>query len=87
VWPVLPLVCGLALVPIALVRRRRAFLLIALLAVLAGGVTSCTSSSIVSGGATPASGSGITPAGSYPVLVTATSNGVSQSVTLTLTVD
>ena len=43
-WSLWPLACGLALVPFALFRRRRALLLMALLAVLVSGVTSCASS-------------------------------------------
>jgi hypothetical protein len=89
VWPVLPLACGLALVPFGLARRRRALLLVALLAILAGGVSSCTSSQIIkgSGSGGGSSGSGVTPAGTYSIPVTVTSNGISHSITLTLTVD
>jgi hypothetical protein len=87
-WPVLPLACGLVLLPFALSRRRRALLLIVLLAVLAGGVSSCTQSS---GGGLPTppspTGPGITAAATYTIPVTATSNGISHTVTLTLTVD
>jgi hypothetical protein len=88
-WHALPLSCGLALVPIALARRRKALLLVALLAILAGGVSSCTASGIIPGGNVPGSGSGSgnTAAGTYPVVVTATSNGVQHQVTLTLIVD
>jgi hypothetical protein len=88
-WPLLPLACGLAFLPFVPFtwRRRRALMMMAVLAILAGGVSSCTSSSIIRGGKGSASGPGITPAGSYPVLVTATSNGVQHQITLTLTVD
>jgi hypothetical protein len=86
-WPALPLACGLALAPFALARRRKALLLVALLVILAGSVTSCTSSGVISGGTVPGSGSGITSAGTYAVVVTATSNGVQHQVTLTLIVD
>jgi hypothetical protein len=86
-WPVLPLACGLALAPFALLRRRRALLLIALLAILAGGVSSCASSGVISGGNSPVSGPGMTPAGTYSIPVTVTSNNLSHSITLTLTVD
>jgi hypothetical protein len=88
-WPALPLFCGLALAPFALVRRRKALLLVALLVIFAGSVTSCTSSGVISGGTVPGSGSGsgITSAGTFPVVVTATSNGVQHQVTLTLIVD
>jgi hypothetical protein len=86
-WPALPLACGLLLAPFALRRGRKMLLLLALLMILAGGVSSCTSSGIISGGTVPGSGSGITPAGTYPVVVTATSNGVQHQVNLTLIVD
>ncbi len=86
-WPITPLACGLIVAPFALARRRRFLLLIALLAALAGGVTSCTASSVISGGTPPGSGSGITAPGTFPVVVTATSNGVQHQVTLTLIVD
>jgi hypothetical protein len=86
-WPALPLVCGLIFAPFALRRRRRGLLLIALLAILVGGVTSCASSGVVAGGTVPRSGPGITPAGTYSIPVTVTANGVAQQTTLTLTVD
>jgi hypothetical protein len=89
-WPVLPLACGLMLLPFASIsrtRRGRALLRIVLLAVLVGGASSCTQSS----GGLPApptsSGPGITAAATYTIPVTVTSNGVSHQVTLTLTVD
>jgi hypothetical protein len=88
-WPALPLACGLVLAPFALKRQRKALLLAALLMILLGGVSSCTSSGIVSGGSVPGSGSGAgtTSPGSFPVVVTATSNGVQHQVNLTLIVD
>jgi hypothetical protein len=86
-WPALPLACGLVLAPFALARRRKALLLIALLMIVAGGVSSCTSSGVISGGTAPGSGSGITSPGTFAVVVTATSNGVQHQVTLTLIVD
>jgi hypothetical protein len=86
-WPAVPLVCGLALAPFAMMRRRKALLLVALLAILAGGVSSCTASSVISGGSVPGSGPGITSPGTFPVVVTATSNGVQHQVSLTLIVD
>jgi hypothetical protein len=88
-WPALPLACGLVLAPFALRRQRKALLLVALLMILAGGVSSCTSSGIVPGGGIPGSGTGtgITSPGTFPVVVTATSNGVQHHATLTLIVD
>jgi hypothetical protein len=88
-WPIVPLACGLILAPFALRRGRRVLLLVAMLAILAGGVTSCTSSGVILGGTPPGSGSGpgITAPGTFPVVVTATSSGVQHQVTLTLIVD
>jgi hypothetical protein len=84
-WPVLPLACGVILLPLAF--RRRKALLVALLAILLGGFSGCTESSVGLSSPPPKSGSGITPAGTYSILVTAISNGVQHQVTLTLTVD
>ena len=88
-WPALPLACGLALIPFARMRRRKALLLITLLVIFAGGISSCTSSGVISGGTGTGSGSGtdITSPGTFSVVVTATSNGVPHQVTLTLVVD
>jgi hypothetical protein len=99
-WPALPLACGLALAPFALRRRRKALLLAALLVIILSGVSSCTSSGGTSGGNGPGGGSGggtctsscgsgpgNTAAGTYPVVVTATSNGVQHQATFTLIVD
>jgi hypothetical protein len=88
-WPALPLVCGLVLAPFALRRGRKVLLLVVLLAILAAGVSSCTSSGVIPGGTVPGSGSGsgITSPGTFPVVITATSNGVQHQVTLTLIVD
>ena len=88
VWRVLPLACGLVLLPLGWRRRRKALLLVALLSILAGGISSCTSSGGGSGGGSGgSSGSGPTPAGTYSIPVTAASGNVEHSVTLTLTVD
>jgi hypothetical protein len=85
---ILPLVCGLVLLPLGWKRRRKALLLAALLLIVAGGVSSCTSSGGGMGGGSGGSGgSGGTPAGTYSIPVTAASNGIQHSVTLTLTVD
>jgi hypothetical protein len=88
-WHALPLACGLLLAPFALARRRKALLLIAILVILAGSVTSCVSSGIIPGGNIPGSGSGggTTSVGTYSVVVTTTSNGVQHQATLTLIVD
>jgi hypothetical protein len=84
-WPALPLFCGLAYLPLALRRRRRVLAMILLLAVLAGGVSSCSSSG---GGSSTGTGTGTgTTPESYSIVVTASSNGVSHPITLTLIVD
>jgi hypothetical protein len=86
-WRALPLVCGLLLLPLALVRRRRLLLLVALMVLLAVGITSCTSSSGGTGGSPPGGNGANTPPGSYTIPVTVTSTGVSHPVNLSLTVD
>jgi Abnormal spindle-like microcephaly-assoc'd, ASPM-SPD-2-Hydin len=85
-WHAAPFLCSLLLLPFAFARRRRFLLFAFLSCVLATGITACTSS----GGGTGGGGGGqnqTTPAGTYTIPVTATANGISQSVTLTLTVD
>ena len=82
-WRVVPLLCGLALLPLG-GKRRRALLVAALLAVLAGGVSSCTSSG---GGGGGGSGSSSTPTGTYTIPITVVSTGMQHSVNLTLTVE
>jgi hypothetical protein len=52
-----------------------------------GGVSSCTSSGGGSGGSGGSSTSSSTPAGTYTIPVTAASNGVQHSLSVTLTVD
>ena len=96
-WRALPLACGLLLLPFAIFRRRRIFQLVLLLAVLACGVSSCTSSGGGTGGGGGGGGSGGggggsgggsgTPAGPYTIPVTVTSTGISQTVAVTLNVD
>jgi hypothetical protein len=86
-WRIVPLACGLALLPLAWRKRRRSLFLAALLAVLAGGVSSCVGASGGSGGEQHPTGPGITPPATYSIPVTALSNGLQHSVTLSLTVD
>jgi hypothetical protein len=86
-WRMVPLTCGLVLLPWALVRRRRTLLLALLLMVLAGGFSSCTSSGAFLGGGTPRSGPGITPPATYKIPVDVVSNNVKHTVVLTLIVD
>lgn len=85
----LPLTCGLFALPLALMwRRRRVMTWLALLVFAVAGVTSCTSSGgVLTGGSGGTSSSGATPAGTYTIPVTATANGVTHTMTVTLTVD
>ena len=85
----LPLTCGLFALPLALVwRRRRVMTWLVLLVLAAAGLTSCTSSGgVLTGGSGGTSSSGATPAGTYTIPVTATANGVTHTLTVTLTVD
>lgn len=90
----LPLACALLLAPLALARRRKALLQLAILALIAAAISACSGAG---GGAVGGGGSGggtggsgnnpVTPAGTYNVPITVTSAGVSHAVTLTLTVD
>ena len=91
-WAVIPLACGVLLLPM---RRRRRQLLrmwvpLALLGVLLG-VASCTSSGGGTGGGGGTSGgsggAGQTPPGTYSIPLTVTSTGILHSVTVTLVVD
>jgi hypothetical protein len=78
----------LFLIPLAFTRRRRNLLLIAIIFLSSFGITSCAGTGGGGGGAPPQSSSNKnTPPGTYPVVVTATANGLSHKVTLTLTVD
>jgi hypothetical protein len=90
IWGVVPLICGLLLLPIRWKKRRKVLqtgVLLALLSFLISGVASCTTSG-GGGGSVPGSGGpGATPAGTYSIPVTVTSTGVAHSVTVTLTVD
>jgi hypothetical protein len=86
-WPALPLICGGLFLPLAFWRRRKALLLVALLAILTGGVSSCAGSNVGRSSNPGGSGTGITPAGNYSIPITVTSNGVSHQVTVVLTVD
>jgi hypothetical protein len=86
----LPLLSGLLALPLAWKGRRKALLAVALLMILAGGVSSCSGSGggVGGGGGSGGGGtSGATPAGTYSIPVTVTSNGIEHSVTVTLVVD
>lgn len=83
----LPLACGLLLLPLAVRRRCKAFLLLVLAAFLVCGVSSCTSSGEGTGGTGGNGGGSNTAPGTYTIPVSVTSMGVSRLVSLTLTVD
>jgi hypothetical protein len=78
---------GLLLLPLALWRRHKGILLIALAVIFSFGVSSCTSSGGGTGGGGGQPNGSKTPAGTYTIPVTVTSTGVSHSVNLSLTVD
>jgi len=84
---VLPLACGLLLLPWALRRRRKLFVLVLLAVFLVCGVSSCVSSGGGTGGTGGNGGSSNTGPGTYTIPVSVTSIGVSRTVNLTLTVD
>jgi hypothetical protein len=90
-WRMLPLTCGLLLLPLALWRRRKSLLLVVLLAAMAATLSSCSSSaggpSGVSGGSGGSGSGSATPAGTYAIPVTVSSTGISHATTVTLTVD
>jgi hypothetical protein len=91
-WRAIPVVCGLLLLPLGWWKRRRSLWMGAILAILMGSVSSCTSSGGGSGGGPGGGTSGestanATPAGTYTIPVTVTSAGVQHIVNLTLTVD
>jgi hypothetical protein len=79
-WRMLPLGCGLILLPLGWRRRRKALLLVALLTILVGSGTG-------GGGGGGSTGGDTTPSGTYSIPITMTSNTVQHTVTLTLTVD
>jgi hypothetical protein len=85
--------CGLVGLPLALQRKRSRrsyphwWLGLVLCVGMVGGITSCAGSGGSGGSGGSTHGGGGTPLGSYPVTVTATSNGVSKSVSLTFIVN
>lgn len=97
-FPASRLTLALCLIPLGLVslclgHRGRTFLVVAFATALIAGLSSCTSAiggtsgSGGSGGSGSQSGSGSTSAGTYTIPITVTSTGLSQTVSLTLTVD
>jgi len=88
-WRIVPVALGLIVLPIAWRRRWKLLVLVGLFAIAVSGVASCSGGGGgTKGSATPPTQSGSnTPAGTYSVGVTATANGVSHKVMLSLTVD
>ena len=87
-WAMATALCVLILLPPALVRRRRSLWLAVLLASLVGGVSSCAGSGGGTGGPQEGGqGSSNASVGTYSIPVTVAANGVTHTVTLTLTVD
>ncbi len=79
---------GLFALPLAFRRKRRKLFLIAIIFLSSFGITSCAGAGGGGGSAPPPGSAGKnTPPGTYSVVVTATANGLSHKVTLTLTVD
>ncbi|WP_348264971.1 choice-of-anchor D domain-containing protein [Telmatobacter sp. DSM 110680] len=79
--------CGLLLLPLAVRRRFRGVFFMTILLLAPFGISSCAGAGGGSSGAPPISANKNTPAGTYSVVVTATANGLSHKITLTLTVD
>jgi hypothetical protein len=84
---VLPAACAMILLPLAWSSRRRKTLLAMALSLLAIAMTSCAGAGGGSGPVTPPPTGNNTPAGTYSIPVTISGNGVSHSITLSLTVD
>jgi hypothetical protein len=87
-WRLLPLLCGMILLPWGWRRRRKLVCLAALLLVLTAGASSCVSSGGgSSGGSGGGTGANTTPSGTYTVPITVTANGIEHSQNVTLVVD
>lgn len=80
------LVCALVL-PLAIRRKRCGALFSLVLLLGVAEITSCAGSGGGGGGSPPPGSGSNTPAGTYSLVVTATANGLSHKITLTLTVD
>jgi hypothetical protein len=86
-WSAAPAFAGLVLLPLAWLRKRKVLTMVALLAIVVGGISGCLSSGGGTGGlSTSGSGNESAP-GTYSIPVSVASNGVTHLVTLTLTVD
>ena len=88
-WRAAPFALGLIVLPIAWRRSRKFLCIIGFLVFAASGVISCSGGGGGSKGSAspPQQTSNNTPAGTYSVGVTATANGVSHKVMVSLTVD
>ena len=86
-WRAAPIACGLMLLPFAYRRRSRFLLLVVLALIVTMSIASCTGSGGGTGGAGGNGSGSSTPPGTYSIPVTVTSTGISQAVTLSLTVD
>jgi hypothetical protein len=84
-WGALTAICGLMMVPLVWKRRWNLISLI-VLGIVAGAASGCVASGGGTGGK-GGQGSNGTPPGNYAIQVTATANGISHAVILTLTVD
>jgi hypothetical protein len=85
-WGAAPTIAGLVLLPLAWRRKRKILTMVALLAIIAGGISSCSGSGGGTGGSSTGLGNESAP-GTYSIPVSVASNGVVHQVTLTLTVD
>jgi hypothetical protein len=84
-WGALTAICGLMTVPLVW-KRRWNFVSVILLGIVACAASGCVASGGGTGGK-GGQGSNGTPPGNYAIQVTATANGISHAVILTLTVD
>lgn len=87
-WAAGVAICALLFLPLAVRSRRKTLWLCAVLSILICGVASCAGSGGGTG-AGPAGGQGNSTAavGTFSILVTVAANGVTHTVTVTLTVD
>jgi hypothetical protein len=83
------MVCALLLVPLYRRKWRRLILPLILLCAVVAGISSCTESKLlgIGGGGGGGGESGATPPGTYTIQVSAAADGLTQSTSVTLTVD
>lgn len=84
---ILTITCILLGFPLAFCRTKRSWVPLVFVALTSFGIAACAGAGVRSGGTLPSGLTNATPAGTYSVEVTATANGVSHMLTLTLTVD